>query len=237
MIKNKNLGILGPKGFVGSALIRYCKKKKIKFVSITRKKNLFYKNYKFNFLINCALPSKRYWAKKFPLEDFKETVIKTDFFLKNLKYKKFIHISSISARVQLNTVYGLNKKKAENLVKKKNFYSIFRLASMYGRGLKKGVLIDLANSSNVFLNKNSKYSFTQVDKIAEYIIKNLNKFKNQTKEIGCNDYIKLDDIKKKINSKSKFRGYVDNQILTYSKKNKFFGSSEQVFKFLKKIDQ
>ena len=44
-------------------------------------------------------------------------------------------------------------------------------------------------------------------------------------------------LKKKINSKSKFRGYVDNQILTYSKKNKFFGSSEQVFKFLKKIDQ
>ena len=80
---------------------------------------------------------------------------------------------------------------------------------MYGKGLGKGVLIDLSRSSTVFLNKNSRYSFTQVDKIAEFIITRINQFKNKTVEIGCNDYLQLEDIKKN-GSKSKFQN--DNQV-------------------------
>ena len=232
----KFLGILGSKGFVGSAITRYCKKKKIRFVEITRKNNYEHESSKFKYLINCAMPSKRFWAKKFPKKDFEETVIKTNYFLNNLNYEKFIHISSVSARVQLDTVYGRNKRKAENLVKKTSFFTIYRLASMFGRGLNKGVLIDLINSSQVYSNKNSKYSFTKVDRIAEFIILNLKNFKNQRVEIGCNDFLKLEDIRKKINSKSKFRGKIDNQILIENKINIFFGSSNNVFKFLKSFN-
>ncbi len=235
MIKKKYLGILGSEGFVGSSIARYCRRNKINFIGITRKNNFKYKNFNFEFLVNCAMPSKRYWAKKFPLKDFDETVKKTDFFLKNFTFKKIIQISSVSARVQLNTIYGKNKKKAENLIKKEKNYTIFRLASMYGRGLSKGVLIDLTRSSTVFLSKNSKYSFTKIDKIAEFIILNINQFKNKTMEIGCNDYLKLDDIKKKIRSNSKFRGPIDNQVLKNYKVNNFFGSSKDVFIFLNKI--
>ena len=234
MIKKKFLGILGPRGFVGSSIVRYCKKNKIQFVGITRKNNIKYKNFEFKFLINCAMPSKRYWAKKFPAKDYEETVKKSNFFLKHYTFKKIVQISSVSARVQLDTIYGKNKKKAENLVKKFNNFTIFRLASMYGKGLGKGVLIDLSRSSTVFLNKNSRYSFTQVDKIAEFIITRINQFKNKTVEIGCNDYLQLEDIKKKIGSKSKFRGEIDNQVLKYDKMNNFFGSSEDVFIFLKR---
>tara|TARA_Y100001958_G_C21240109_1_gene567547 strand:- start:1234 stop:1953 length:720 start_codon:yes stop_codon:yes gene_type:complete len=233
MIKKNYLGILGYKGFVGSAIARYCKKNKIQFIGISRKKNYENESLRFKFLINCAMPSKRYWAKKFPKKDFEETVLKTDYFLRNFKYEKFIHLSSVSARVQLDTVYGRNKKKAENLVKKIKFFTIYRLASMYGRGLNKGVLIDLINSSKVYLNKNSNYSFTKVDKIAEFIILNLKNFKNKKVEIGCNDSLKLEDIKNKINSKSKFKGVIDNQILIKNKINIFFGSSKKVFRFLK----
>ncbi len=235
MIKKKYLGILGSKGFVGSAIVRFCKKNKISFVGITRKNNFRNKNLKFEYLINCALPSKRFWAKKFPDKDFEETVLKTKYFLKNFNYDKFIHVSSVSARVQLNTVYGKNKKKAENLVKKKKSFTIYRLASMYGKGLYKGVLIDLINSSQVYLNKNSRYSFTKVDKIAEFIILNLKNFKNERVEIGCNDTFKLEYVKDKIKSKSSFKGIIDNQILIKSSTNIFFGSSKNVFKFLKSI--
>ena len=61
------------------------------------------------------MPSKRYWAKNNPELDFEETVNKTIFFIDNFKYKKFIHISSISARCQSSTVYGINKKKVRML--------------------------------------------------------------------------------------------------------------------------
>ena len=59
------------------------------------------------------MPSKRFWAKNNPDLDYTETVEKTDFFINNYTFKKFIQISSVSARCQLDTVYGLNKKKAK----------------------------------------------------------------------------------------------------------------------------
>ena len=228
-----NIGILGYQGFVGSAITKYCKKKKINFLGISRKNFDKFKNYRFNYLINCAMPSKRFWAKKFPYLDFDETVNKTAYFLNDFRFKKFIHISSVSARIQKNTIYGLNKNRAEKLVKKKN-HLIFRLASMYGPGLKKGVIIDLVNSSTVFVNKKSKYSFTNINKIAEFIITNLSKYKNKTLEIGCGDTLILEDIRKKINSNSRFVGDIDNQVLKKIKFNTNFGSSSKIFNFIKK---
>ena len=79
------------------------------------------------------------------------------------------------------------------------------------------------------MNKNSKYSFTKVDRIAEFIILNLKNFKNQRVEIGCNDFLKLEDVKKTINSKSQFRGIIDNQTLIKNKINIFL---DQVIMFL-----
>ena len=106
---------------------------------------------------------------------------------------------------------------------------------MYGKGLVKGVLIDLMCSSKVYLNKKSKYSFTDVNLIAKFIISNLKKFRNKNLEIGCNDYYDLYDLKKDIKSKSKFKGLVDNQILKKNKINKYFGTSKNVLVFLNKI--
>ena len=55
------------------------------------------------------MPSKRFWAKKNPKKTILK-LLKKHLFLKNYKFKKFIHISSISARCEKNTVYGKNKK-------------------------------------------------------------------------------------------------------------------------------
>ena len=64
------------------------------------------------------MPSKRFWAKNNPKLDYVETVEKTIFFCREFRFKKFIHISSVSARCQLNTIYGENKKKSEDFVLK-----------------------------------------------------------------------------------------------------------------------
>ena len=229
------IGVLGANGFVGSALCLALKRNKIKFKKITRKNFLKYQKYKFSILINSSMPSKRFWAKKNPRMDYCETVLKTKYFRDNFKYKKFIHLSTISSRCQKNTVYGANKKKSEDLIKKNSNFIIFRLGPMYGRGLNKGVLVDLINSKNVFVSKKSNYSFTNVDWIADYIIKNLKKnLKNQVIEIGSADYLTLEYIKKVINSKSTFYGKIDNQIIKNpNMKNK--SSSKDVIYYLKKF--
>lgn len=226
------IGVLGANGFVGSAICNALKKKKIKFKKITRKNFLRYQNFKFNILINSSMPSKRFWAKKNPSKDYDETVSKTLFFCKKYKYKKFIHLSSISSRCQKNTIYGKNKYLSELIVKKLKNYTIYRLGPMYSKTLEKGVLVDLKNSKSVFVNKKSKYSFTDLSWISNYVINNLKFKKNITEEIGSYDYFVLEDLKKIVKSQSKFFGKIDNQLIR-NKNMKNLVSSKNVINFFK----
>jgi dTDP-4-dehydrorhamnose reductase len=225
----KIIGVIGSKGFVGSSVYKYIKLKKI---SITRSNYLNLQKKKFDIVINCAMPSKRFWAKKNPKLDFKETVLKTKYFIENYNYKKFIHISSISARCEKNTIYGKNKKASEFLVKKIKNYLIIRLGPMFGKKLTKGVLVDIINDKTVYINKNSNYSFTSVDWVGKWVANNLY-IKNKTIEIGSKNYIKLENLAKKINSKSNFIGRTDHQIIRSS--INYNSDSFGVYDFLKKI--
>ena len=101
---------------------------------------------------------------------------------------------------------------------------------MYGKKLTKGVLIDMLNNKTVYLNKNSCYSFTSVDWVSDWIVKNLS-LTNKTIEIGSKDYVKLKNLAKFINSKSKFIGRIDNQII---KSKKLYNSkSSGVYNYIK----
>ena len=151
--KVKKIGVLGFKGFVGNAISNELKKKKIPFIGLTRQNHKKYINTNFDYLINCAQPSKRYWAKKNPLLDYDETVNKAEYLISNFKFSKFIHLSSISARCQKKTVYGKNRYKSEQIVKKCSNHLIIRLGPMFNKSLNKGVLIDLLSSKTVFVNK------------------------------------------------------------------------------------
>ena len=176
------------------------------------------------------MPSKRFWAKQNPELDHEETVTKTKNILLDFKFKKIIHISSVSARCQLNTVYGKNKTISEELVKKTKDYLIVRFAAMYGKDLTKGVLIDMINNRRVYINGKSKYSFTDVSWNAKWIVDNLNS-KEKLVEIGATDYIELNQLAKLINSISEFDGEIDDQIIL--NKSYKFDSSKQVLNFLK----
>ena len=178
------------------------------------------------------MPSKRFWAKNNPELDYDETVRKTENIISDFKFNKIIHISSVSSRCQLHTVYGKNKKKSEELIKKKtNNYLIVRLGSMYGNGLTKGVLVDMINNKKVYIDGRSKYSFTDVEWNSKWIIDNLN-LKNKLVEVGATDFIELEKLAKMIKSTSEFEGEIDNQIIMNEniKKN----TTIEVLEFLKK---
>lgn len=229
--KKKIIGVVGFKGFVGSSIYE---KLFVKHEVIGIDRNNYFKNQSTNYdiLINSAMPSKRFWAKLNPEKDYEETVIKTKNLMRDYNYSKFIHISSVSARCQPETIYGKNKKKSEDLVKKNNNYLIIRLGPMYGNKLNKGVLIDLVNNKKVFCNSNSKYSFTNLDFISSWISRNL-KFSGLI-ELGSQNYIILDKLREIINSKSKFEGDIDNQLII--SENKYNQDSYDVVKFCESLN-
>jgi len=175
------------------------------------------------------MPSKRFWAKNNPKLDYVETVEKTIFFCREFRFKKFIHISSVSARCQLNTIYGENKKKSEDIVLKDRENLILRLGPMYGENLDKGVLIDMLKSKKVYIDGASKYSFTDINWIGKWLVDNINKYSG-VKEIGSKDSITLSELARKINSTSTFEGLVDNQLI--EDLEEYDSKSNYVYKFL-----
>tara|TARA_Y100001968_G_scaffold30977_1_gene23846 strand:+ start:3261 stop:3947 length:687 start_codon:yes stop_codon:yes gene_type:complete len=214
----KSIALIGSNGFVGNSIKKYIlNKKDILLTCVTRD------NYEearcektYDILINAAMPSKRFWAKQNPYIDFKETVEKTFKIVNDWQSLKIIQISSISARSQLNTTYGSHKAAAEKLIdKKKNL--ILRLGPMYGKDLNKGVLIDMKNNDPVYISKKSLYCFAPIDWIGEWISQNMHLY--GIFDLGGNNAVELDQIAKRIGSKSIFTGPIDDQVISKEIKN------------------
>ena len=214
----KSIALIGSNGFVGKSIKKYILNDKNLLVTCVTRDNheeaRVEKEY--DILINAAMPSKRFWAKKNPYKDFIETVEKTFKIVNNWKSSKIIQISSISARSQLDTPYGSHKAAAEKLVSKKNNL-ILRLGPMYGQSLNKGVLIDMKKNDPVYVSKESLYSFAPIDWVGEWIWQNMNL--SGIIDLGSNNAIKLYDVAQRIGSKSIFTGPIDHQIISKEIKN------------------
>ncbi len=207
------IALIGADGFVGKSIKKYILNDKSNLITCVTRAN--YEESKeekeYDILINAAMPSKRFWAKQNPNKDFCETVEKTFKIANDWKSSKIIQVSSISARSQLETIYGRHKAAAEKIVgNKKNL--ILRLGPMYGKSLNKGVLIDMKNNNNVYVSKESLYCFAPVDWVGQWISRNLHL--TGTIDIGGKNAIKLNQIAQRIGSKSKFIGPIDNQIIS-----------------------
>jgi len=209
----KSIALIGSNGFVGKAIRKYIlKDKNLLVTSVTRENyEKARKEKEYDILINAAMPSKRFWAKQNPYKDFIETVEKTFKIANDWKSSKIIQISSISARSQLNTIYGRHKAAAEKLIDKDNNL-ILRLGPLYGKSLTKGVLIDMKNNNPVYVSEESLYSFAPVDWVGNWIYQNMHLC--GILDIGANNAIKLNEVAQRIDSKSIFTGPIDNQIIT-----------------------
>ena len=207
------VALIGAGGFVGSSIVKaLAAKADIDLAPVTRTNyNAAREDGPYDILINTAMPSKRFWARQNPKLDFIETVEKTSRLTNDWAAAKIIQISSISARSQLDTVYGRHKAAAEKLVKHSDNL-ILRLGPMYGAELDKGVLIDILNDNPVFVARNSHYCFAPIDWIASWIADNLDR--SGVMDLGGNDAIMVGDVADAVESKSEFKGDTDDQILS-----------------------
>jgi len=225
------IAVFGANGFVGSSLCSsLISVSKYKVVPITRTSYSEHIGKSYDVVINSAHPAARFRAKNNPEEDFQETVQKTADIFYKCKFEKFVHISTVSARCQLDTVYGRHKLAAENICNDGKSL-IVRLGSMFGNQLKKGVLIDMMKGRKVFVDGESRYNFSSVEYITDYISSNLHL--KGIIEAGAFNTVRMIDIAKYLQAPIVFEGQIDVQETKNPDPNS--PDAKEVFKFLDKM--
>jgi len=223
------IALIGANGFVGSELYQaLTKKKSLHVEKVIRNNYSNWKKQQFDIVINAAMPAARFWAKNNPYEDFVETVQKTADIVYGWKYKKLIQISTISARTELDSVYGRHKAAAEALC---NYGDnlIVRLSSMYDDSLKKGALIDILKGNKVYVDGKSRYAFASLEFVCKWIANNLGK--KGIREIGAKNSISLKEIVDHLKLSVEFEGRIDIQEVENPMPD--FPDARQVFTFMR----
>ena len=223
-----SVALIGANGFVASPLAAALELKADHVLTrVTRENYEQLKDKPFDILINAAMPAARFRAKNNPDEDFIETVKKTADLLYRWRFKKFVQISTVSARCQLDTVYGRHKAAAENLCAFGDNL-IVRLGPMYGPGLKQGVLIDMCEGKKVYVDGSSRYCFSPLSFVSSWVAGNLHR--SGICEIGARDAVSLHEVAAHLGAKIEFDGAVDHQEIPNPAAD--FPAARDVFIFL-----
>jgi nucleoside-diphosphate-sugar epimerase len=206
----KVIAVIGANGFVGKVMCEAVRQHGFSVVEVTRENyGIASSNQIVDYVVNCAMPSGRFWAKNNRVSDFTETVGKTSNIISDFPGSKIIQISSISARVQLDSIYGRHKLAAEALLDPEE-HLVIRLGPLYHGSMTKGALIDIVKNRRVFLSGKTKYAFTPVDWVCDSILKHIDLC--GVMELGSKGYVVLEDLANSLNSKSEFEGICDDQI-------------------------
>lgn len=204
------IAVIGYKGFVGQALYTALLKADYDVLGVDRTTYEKDRSKEFDILINSAMPSKRYWALNNPKQDFDKTVGLTADLLYRWNWRKFVQISSVSARCQLDHPYGIHKACAELLVQKNSKETlIFRLGALFGEGLKKGVIFDMIKGNEIFWKGDSKYNYISTAQVAEIVVEKINE--KGIVEAGAKDEISLREIADYFNLDTSFGNRLELQ--------------------------
>ncbi|MEV6325388.1 hypothetical protein AB0M45_30065 [Nocardia sp. NPDC051787] len=205
------VAVVGAAGYVGAALTEALgKRTRWEVVPVVRADHEHHRTAgRYDVLINAACPSKRFWAEHNPDVDHAETVDKTRLLRERWCWDRFVQISSISARTQLDTVYGRHRAEAEQLCSGADTF-VVRLGPMYGGDYRKGVLADMAADRPVFASGRSRQSFAPVDWCAGWIAERLGD--TGLREVGARTTVTLAEVRDAVGSRSEFaKDYVDDQ--------------------------
>ena len=206
----KVIAVIGAKGFVGSVLCDHLRNSGFTVMEVTRGTyESARRNQAVDYVFNCAMPSGRFWAKNNSDSDFTETVEKTFKITSDFPQSKIIQISSISARVQLDSVYGRHKLAAEALLDPDK-HLVIRLGPLYHPAMTKGALIDIINNKKVFLSGKTKYAFTPLRWVCDAILQHIDC--RGVLELGSEGYVVLEELAASLGSSSDFQGISDDQV-------------------------
>jgi nucleoside-diphosphate-sugar epimerase len=179
--------VIGGKGFVGSAVVRACERNGEECEIITHDTIKDFTGTECDILINANGNSKKFMSERDPLWDFDASVRSVRASLENIKFLKYVHLSSCDVYpdcsspettredqlldVTKQSAYGFHKYLAELCVMRhaKNWL-IFRMGGFVGQGLKKNAIYDILQGGPLWLNPESELQFINVDEAADIIV-------------------------------------------------------------------
>ena len=172
--------LIGYSGFVGSNI-----KTKFDFTKLYNSSNIEDIEYlEFDTVVCAGSYGGKWKANKYPQEDWQSIKRLIDS-IQSIKAKRFILISTIDVYVKPNgvnessiididslTPYGKHRRALEIFVERKFNSTILRLPTIFGEGMRKGVVYDLMHNQYIdSLTKNSEYQYYFLDHIWEDIEK------------------------------------------------------------------
>jgi nucleoside-diphosphate-sugar epimerase len=181
------IGIIGGKGFVGSAYVRWCERRKVEHLVITRENYAEHLGTNCTLLINANGSSSKLLAERDPLRDFDLAVGTVRNSLHDFKYRRYIYLSSCEvypncadteATVEESPIdsrrqshYGFHRYLAELCVKHvADEWLIFRMGGFTGPGLKKNAIFDILSGERLWLDPASELQFIGTDAAAEIVM-------------------------------------------------------------------
>jgi nucleoside-diphosphate-sugar epimerase len=203
-----HIAVIGASGLFGRALVQAFTDTSHTVTPVTRSTYDSSRSAAYDVVINSAMPSKRFWARQHPDQDFIETVGRTADLLYGWRFKKFVQISSLSARCERDTVYGRHKAAAEVLCDRQDAL-VVRLTSLYGPDMTKGVILDIVNHAPVFVASDSAYAFTPVAFAAAWVASHLDAA--GIVEVGARDTVRVHEIAEALGRQVTFSGPREHQ--------------------------
>jgi nucleoside-diphosphate-sugar epimerase len=178
------VGIVGYRGFVGSALYgAFCADKKYEAVGIDRDNAHLMKGSMFDILVNANGNSSKRLADADPQRDLEMNVAATIGFLTSIACVRYVHISTVEvyndkssakstdedAKIDPASLsnYGFSKYCGELAARKyAKSCMVLRLAGMVGPGMKKGPAYDILSHGRIYLSEKSRLPFMDTREVA-----------------------------------------------------------------------
>ncbi len=209
--------ILGGKGFIGSAFVRWCQANQKKYVCITRENYQLFTSTNCEILINANGNSSKPRAAKDQIFDFEASVVSVKKSISDFKPAIYVYLSSCdvypdcsnpeSTRedqpidITRQSVYGFHKWLAEQCVQHDcPKWLIFRMGGFVGPGLKKNAIFDIIHDSPLWLDSESELQYMSTDTLAACVMDlAFKKIVNEIYNICGQDTVRLKDIMDRVN--------------------------------------
>lgn len=207
----RNVAVVGAAGFVGTQIASAVTSSgRYDLIPVLRDDPAEKLLPKADIVVYAANPARRFQAEKDPTDDFKETVEKTARFLTMSRGKRFVLISTLSCRTQLNTNYGRNRRSCELMALQDNAL-VIRLGPMYGGNRTDDTLHRIIAGLEVFVAAETRYAYVDVAWAGNKVVALLEE-SGGIREIGARNAVRLGDLRDYFASTSTFSGIDDTQI-------------------------